>query len=82
MSLRYSGSSPRQVHAIQVPLMALGHEDVETVYLVQILLNCIGLVWVTKSQTGCQDGFCLGHRMCTALNNVGYVGMTCIVTLF
>ena len=33
-----------------------------------ILLDCIGLVWVTKSQTGCGGGFCSGHRMHTELN--------------
>ena len=33
-----------------------------------ILLNCIGLVWVMKSHTGCGEGFCSGHRMLTALN--------------
>ena len=46
------------------------------------LLNHIGLVWVTKSQTGCGDGFCLGYRMTQHSTNVGYVGITCIVTLF
>ena len=33
-----------------------------------ILLDCVGLVWVMKSQTGCGDGFCSGHRTCTGLN--------------
>ena len=40
------GASPRQIHANQIPLMALKHEDVETINLVQfywIVLAWFGL---------------------------------------